>query len=181
MVVRLLLMLLFVVVASVTGTAEALPFAVGMAISPVEFTQARRNYFSFIAREDAAAYKTAYEFFSWLSQMGGAPDLQVVPFTYLTGTDTVIANAPCKVYVILLKKNTTTAAYFKGSDHASTSSSTAPEIELRQNAVGVDQMFFPKGLAMANGLTVSSDTTSDGNTGSTAGDGAAGCVVLGNP
>jgi hypothetical protein len=180
---RIVALLVFVLVALVFDTSllASSPLIVGMAISVGDFTQARRNYFSFIASNDAASYKLAYAYFSWLAQMNNSPDLQVVPFTYLTGTDKVIADAPCRLYLILLKKNTTTAAYFKGSDHASVSSSTAPEIEFRQNAVQVDQMFFPKGLAMAVGLTVSSDTTSDGSTGSSAGDGAAGVVVLGRP
>lgn len=175
--VAVLVSLAIILLAQLTGHAQV-SFA---AISVVEFTQARRQYFTYIAREDAASYQLGYSYFGWLAQMGGAPDLQVVPFTYLTGTDKVIADAACKLYVILLKKNTTTTAYFKGSDSASASSSTAPEIEFRQTAVEVDQMFFPKGLAMANGFTISSDTTSDGNTGSSAGDGAAGVVVLGRP
>ena len=182
---RLVAIVAFLLLVAVSGSVELIAgssLVVGMAISVGDFTRARRNYFTAVSVSgDAAAYKTAYAFFSWLAQSNGSPDLQVVPFTYLTGTDTVIANAPCKLYAILLKKATATAAYFKGSDHASVSSSTAPEIEFRQNAVQVDQMFFPKGLAMANGFTVSSDTTSDGNTTSAAGDGAAGVVVLGNP
>lgn len=120
----------------------------------------------------------AYTLFSWLSQQRNNPDLQVVEFDFLTGTDTVIADAACQLYAIVLRKATTTAAYFKGSDSATTSSSTAPEVELRQNEVSADMMIFPRGLAMASGFTVSSDTTSDGNTGSSAGDGAAGVVLL---
>jgi hypothetical protein len=117
---------------------------------------------------------------SYISQNLGDIDLEVKPFTFLTGTDTVIANVACKIYAIVLRKATAAAAYFKGSDHATVSSSTAPEIELRQNTADKeDILIFPDGLAMANGFTVSSDTTSDGNTTSAAGDGAKGAVLLG--
>jgi hypothetical protein len=107
------------------------------------------------------------------------PDLQVKEFDNLTGSDTVIADAACKIYGIVLSKQTATAAYFKGSDSASAASSTAPEVELRQNSISEDVLLFPDGRAMANGFTISSDTTSDGNTGSSAGDGARGFVILG--
>ena len=152
-----------------------------MAISTQEFTLAKRRFMHSVAGSDAAAYRMSVAFFSWLAQFKNSLALQCVEFTFLTGTDTVIADAACKIYAILFRKATTTAAYFKASDSASASSSTAPEIELRQNQVQVEQFFSPKGLAMANGFTISSDTTSDGNTTSAAGDGAAGVVLLGAP
>ena len=139
---------------------------------------AKRRFFNCVAL-DAATYNVAWAFFSWMNQQGGRLDLEVVEFDYLTGTDTVIADVACKIYAILLKKNTTVTAYFKASDHATVSSSTAPEVELRQTTVKSDLLLFPKALPMTTGFTISSDTTSDGNTGSTAGDGAAGCVLLG--
>jgi hypothetical protein len=119
---------------------------------------------------------------SYISQFQGDIDLQVVPFDNLTDTDTVLADAACKLYALVLRKVTATAAYFKGSDHATTSSATAPEIELRQNTADKeDLLLFPDGLPLANGLTVSSNTTSDGNTTSAAGDGAKGFALIGNP
>lgn len=149
-----------------------------MALSTQEFTLAKRR-FNQNAAQNACLKQLAVAFFGWLANQKGRPPLQVVEFTNLTGTDTVIADAPCRLFAILLKKATTTAAYFKGSDNATTSSSTAPEIEFRQNSITSDGLFFPKGNDMANGLTISSDTTSDGAAGSAAGDGASGVVLLG--
>jgi len=151
-----------------------------MALSLTNFTNAKAAYMAAIPKDDAASFRTAYEFFSWLSQMQGNPDLQVVSTDYLTGTDVVIADAACKVYMILLKKNNTTVAIFKADDSASAvTNAGATLMSFRQNTAEVDQKFFPKGLALASGLTVCSDTTPTGSTGSTAGDGAKLTVLLG--
>lgn len=151
-----------------------------MAISTQDALYAKRRAFSFPFTKSSSGL-LVQALFSYLAQFKQNPDLQFVPFDHLTGSDTVIADAACKLYMLLLKKTTTTAAYFKGSDHASASSSTAPEFELRQNTAEEDVMIFPDGLALANGLTISSDTTSDGNTGSSAGDGAKGFAIIGAP
>lgn len=149
-----------------------------MSLSLQEPLLAKRRAFNFPFTKSSTQL-LLQALFSYLSQFKGNQNLQVVEFDHLTGSDTVIADAACTIYGILLKKTTTTAAYFKGSDHASASSSTAPEIELRQNTAKEDFLMFPDGLPMANGLTISSDTTSDGITGSSAGDGAKGMVILG--
>jgi hypothetical protein len=149
-----------------------------MALSTQDIVLAKRRFFH-AAAIDAGVYNLCIAFFSWLAQQGGHPDLQVKEFGPLTGTDVVIADVPCKVYAIVMAKLTATAAFFKASDHATTSSSTAPEFELKQSAIEVDVIFFPKGWPMANGFTISSDTTSDGNTTTAAGDGATGVVLYG--
>ncbi len=152
-----------------------------MALSVQDIVRAKRRFLNFVGPVDACSYGLGMSFFSWLSQQGGNPDLQVVEFDHLTGTDVVIANAPCKVYAIVLRKVTTTAAVFKGTDNATTGSATAFNVALLQNSIGFSNQFFGKGLPMANGLTVISNTTTAGNTTSAAGDGAAGVVLLGNP
>ena len=166
-------------------TLLSLGLIVGMAISTVDIVLAKRRFFHSAAligsSVGAPIQQFAYTLFSWLSQQKNNPDLQVVEFDHLTGSNTVIADAACSIFAVVLKKATTTAAFFKGSDSATTSSSTAPEMLLRQNAVEADMLIFPRGLDMTSGLTVSSDTTADGNTGSSAGDGAAGVVLLGAP
>lgn len=148
-----------------------------MSLALQEYTLAKRR-FNQNAAQSSALKQMAVAFFIWLSGQKGHQDMQVVEFTNLTGTDTVIADAPCTLLAVLLKKATTTAAYFKGSDSATTASSTAAELMARQNAVGVVGLFCPTGLAMANGFTIQSDTTASGNTGSSAGDGASGVVLL---
>lgn len=149
-----------------------------MAISTQDIVLARRRFYNAVS-VDTPTRLMATAFFSWLAQQGGRPDLQVKEFDHLTGTDTVIADAACSLYAIVLQKTTVTAAYFKGSDSASASSSTAPEVSLRQNSIKTDLMLFPRTLPMANGFTISSDTTASGNTTSAAGDGASGVVLLG--
>jgi hypothetical protein len=150
-----------------------------MALSTQDPILAKRRFFHAVAL-DAAVQAIAVAFFSWINQQGGKPDLQVKEFDNLTNTDTVIADAACKVYAIVLKKGTTTAAFFKGTDHASTGATDGTQqISLRQNSVKVDILVFPKGLPMAAGLTLRSNTTGTGNTTSAAGDGASGVVLLG--
>jgi hypothetical protein len=155
-----------------------------MSLSVQDIVSAKRRFLNAVEggpTPDAASRGMSMAFFSWLAQQAFNPDLQVVEFGPLTGTSAVIADAPCKVYAIILKKTTATAACFKGTDHASTGSSTAFNVGLLQNSIKVDDMFFPKGLPMAAGFTVLSNTTMAGNTTSAAGDGASGVVLLGNP
>jgi hypothetical protein len=151
-----------------------------MAISVQNIVLAKRRYFN-AASVDAASFQLSMAFFSWLAQQGGTPNLQVVEFDSLIGTTTVIADAACKVYAILLNKTTTTAASAKFTDHASTGSATAFAVGLTQTTIKVDDLFFPKGLPMANGVAALSNTTMAGSTTSAAGDGAKGVVLLGNP
>jgi len=150
-----------------------------MAISVVDGVKAWARALHFPADPGVQAQLLALK--SYLAAQKNNPDLQCVEFDHLTGSDTVIADAACKIYAIVMVKATATAAYLKGSDSASASSSTAPEVEWRQNAISEDVIICPDGRAMANGFTVSSDTTSDGITGSSAGDGAKGLVLLGRP
>ena len=156
-------------------------FVVGMALSTQEFTLARQRFYHAPAALKGGIKNLTMAFWGWLANQKGKPDLQVKEFDYLTGTSTVIADVPCTLYAILLYKNTTVAAWFKGTDNASTGSSTAGEITLKQAVVSTVPIFFPKGFPMANGFTVLSNTTAAGNTTSAAGDGAAGLVLLAGP
>jgi hypothetical protein len=151
-----------------------------MAISIQDIVLSKRRYLN-AASLDAASRQLSMAFYSWLAQQGGTPELQVVEFSALIGTTTVIADAACKVYAIVLQKTTTTSASAKFTDHASTGSATAFAFGLTQTTVKVDSIFFPKGLPMANGVSALSNTTMAGSTTSAAGDGAAGIVLLGNP
>lgn len=116
---------------------------------------------------------------SWLTQQGGNPDLQFVPFDKLTSTETVIADAACKLYAICTSKATATATFTKATDSATTSSDTAAEVVMKEaGASSSNALIYPQGLAMANGITMQGNTTADGGTGSGA-DGASGFVLLG--
>lgn len=132
----------------------------------------------------AAADPSVQEFFRrlkyHLANVKGNPDLQFVAISDLTA-DAVIADAACQVYGIYLKKQATaTAAVFKASDHATATSATAPEISLELNEASAEQvLIFLNGYAQGTGLTVGSDTTPDGSTSTTSGDGPNGFVLLG--
>lgn len=121
--------------------------------------------------------------FSYLAQHKGAPQLQFVSFAALAGTDVVIADAACKVYAIFTKKPaaSTVAALFKLTDHATTGSGTAETVKFPMYTNAEDCVVFFDGLAMANGVTLLSHTTSDGTTATSAADRADGFVVVGAP
>ena len=150
-----------------------------MAISVQNIVLAKRRAFNYQFKPQIQLQLQAL--FSFLNQFKGGPDLQIVPFDNLTGTDVVAADAPCRVYAIWLKKETTVAAFFKGDDSATTVDSAAADMKLRQNTIEENLLVFPTGLVMGTGFAMISDTTSDGLTGSSAGDGATGFVILGRP
>lgn len=148
-----------------------------MALATQSIVLAKRRAFHYTFKPSIQLLLQAL--FSYLNQFKGGPNLQVVPFDNLTGTDVVAADVACKVYAIWLKKETTTAASFKGDDSATAVDSDVPKVLLRQNAVEEDLLVFPNGLPMATGFAMISDTTPNGSTGSSAGDGATGFVILG--
>jgi hypothetical protein len=115
-----------------------------------------------------------------LATVGGNKDLQFVPITDL-GVDAIIADAACRVYGIYLKKGATaTGAFFKAADHATSAGTTASDIVMELNEASKEIVLtYPSGWAQGTGFTVGSDTTADGNTASTAGDGPSGFVILG--
>lgn len=118
---------------------------------------------------------------SWMSQVLGNPDIQVVPFDRLSSSEVVIADAACTLYAIFAKKTTATATFTKATDSASASSDTAAEIVIKMaGALRYQALCFFNGLAMANGITMQGNTTADGGTGSST-DGANGFVILGRP
>ncbi len=114
----------------------------------------------------------------WLAQQGGNPDLKFMPFDTLSSTEVVVADAACKLYVLVLKKVTATASYSKLTDNATTSSDDSSDLVVLQNAIDETVLVWPKGLALANGATMQGNTTASGGTGSGA-NGAKGFALLG--
>lgn len=118
--------------------------------------------------------------FSWFAQFTALPALQVVQFAALTNGNTIIADAACRIYAVVLFKATATASWFKGADSATTAA-TDGSAEISQKVSGAGNEFsllYPEGLAMANGLTVCANTTATGSTGSGA-NGPRGFIILG--
>lgn len=122
-------------------------------------------------------------FFSFLSQHKGNPTLQPTFYGALAGTDVVAADAACKLYAWYIKKPTasTTAAYVKGQNHASTLDETAPTMSVYLPTNEEVILIFPKGVPMSAGFVIGSNTTAVGATASSAADRADGFVIVGAP
>jgi hypothetical protein len=157
-----------------------------MAISTVSAIKAKRQAFSLIQTLglSSSASQLLSTLLQELSQKKGNPDLQVVVFDLQTSaaSDAVIADAACTIYGIFGKKSgTATGAWIKGSDHATTSSSTASEWMVELNAASKEFVgtFGVAGSPQTAGWTFGADTTASGSTNSTAGDGPKGFVILG--
>lgn len=149
-----------------------------MALSTQDIVLAKRRFFHTV-NLDVALKALAQALFSFLAQQGGKPDLQVVEFGPLSGTDVVIANVACSLYAIIVHKTTATASYTKGTDHATTCSTDGTQdFSLKIADTKYHGAFFPRGRACAAGWTMQGNTTGTGSTGSST-NGASGVVLLG--
>jgi hypothetical protein len=133
-----------------------------------------------LANASPAAQLQFKELKHWLATQKNIQELQYVPIGDL-GVDAVVIAGALKVYGIYLKKSSTaTGSFFKASDHATVVSDTAAEILVELNAANAEAvLMWPAGYAQTLGLTIGADTTADGGTASTAGDGPNGFVILG--
>lgn len=121
--------------------------------------------------------------FKHMQQLGN-PRLQLVPIDLTGGADVVVADVPCKLYALYVKKPeaSTTAAWVKGSDHATTAAAAGDVVVPLVGTGGGGQehcLTFNDGLKLANGLTVASHTAVNGNTDSNAADAAGGFAIIG--
>lgn len=113
----------------------------------------------------------------------GNPDLQ---FVALSGavTDQVVADVACKLYAIYLRKPaaSTTAAWAKGSDHATVAAGTGDFQLLLAGTGGGGKEYlatFPTGLILTTGFTFAAHTTLTGTTDSAAADQPVGFAIVG--
>ncbi len=115
-----------------------------------------------------------------LATVGGNVTLQFVAISDL-GTDAVIADAACRVYGLYLKKGATaTGAFVKAADHATSAGTTASDLVIELNEASKETFIVnPTGWSQGTGFTVGSDTTADGSTASTSGDGPNGFAIIG--
>lgn len=164
-------------------------FVIGTAIAPQDFQLAWRRVGNFAnggstANPGLKSYvvQALAALKSFLATQGSPilPDLQVVPFDELSDTDVVIAGAACKLYALVLIKDTATATFSKLTDHASASSDADADIVVSQNAADQVALVYPSGRAFASGITSQGNTTASGGTGS-ASNGARGFAIIGNP
>jgi len=122
-------------------------------------------------------------FFSYWAQHKGNADLQIVFFSALADTDTVIADAACKVHALFVASpsDASNASFVKMTDHASASSDADPTWCNKVAAGATELLMSYDGLAAANGITMQGNTTASGGTGTAAGDATSGFVIVGAP
>ncbi len=118
-----------------------------------------------------------------MEQLGNL-DLQFVKLDYTGNADQVIANVPCRLYALYLKKpsTSTTAAWVKVSDHATTCAAAGDlVVPLLAAAAAKKELAIvePDGIPLANGATTASHTAVDGNTDSADADSCAGFAIVG--
>jgi hypothetical protein len=155
-----------------------------MALTLVTPVLAKQSFFkSAVITSGGAILGLATALFSYLMQQGrmpaGGPQLQIKSDGPLTDTESVFADVACTILGIAIFKPTATATYFKATDNATTSSDSGSEI--RQKVAGANNsllLAYPKGVAMANGVTCQGNTTATGGTGSGA-DGPVVTMILG--
>lgn len=110
----------------------------------------------------------------------GGPDLQVVAFGILTDAETIIADAACKLYgLVLVKQGDATATFSKLTNSATASSDASSELRFWSAVVGDQQVFtWPAGLPFSAGITMQGNTSANGGTSSGA-NGCSGFAVIG--
>jgi hypothetical protein len=101
---------------------------------------------------------------SYISQHKGSPNLQFVNFTQLTSASTVIADAACKLYAVLVTRpsSSTQSGYLKLTDDETTASNSGPDVAQFKTPSGVavnDLYTWPDGLSLANGLAITFDVS----------------------
>lgn len=114
----------------------------------------------------------------------GNPDLQLVEFSGLNAADKVIADAACVLFALYCKKPTasTTDAWLKGSNHATTAAANGDVVVYLRGTSGGGREYCPifgDGLTLGTGLTLGSHTTVNGNTKSASADAPTGFAIIG--
>ena len=117
-------------------------------------------------------------------QSKGNPNLQFVALDYVPGTDQVIADVACKLYAWCFIKPaaSTTDAWIKISDHASTAAAAGDIVDPLIGTGGGGAAFclvWHDGIKMANGATTAQHTSLAGNTDSAAADACGGFAIVG--
>ena len=117
----------------------------------------------------------------------GNPDLQFVAFDETGQVGAVIADVPCKVYVVYFKKPvaSTVAAWLKLIDATTVGTEAKGDMSFKQAAaVGAPKehcAVFGDGFYFATGVTIATDKAADNSTASEVADSAAGFVIVGAP
>lgn len=78
----------------------------------------------------------------------------------------ILGTGAINLYALWLKKTSATACWFKGSDNATTAATDGTQVIAETSATDKEEIVrvWPNGKALANGLTVTMDTTATGST-----------------
>lgn len=128
---------------------------------------------TFMINRNAGVFYALKALFLHLASNKGNPDLFIknIDGTYSASdggnnASQVLVDAACTLYAIYLKKTGSTAAWFKGSNHASTASTDGTQlIAINMATASQENLFlYPTGYALSTGLTVTENTTATGST-----------------
>lgn len=124
-----------------------------MALSTQNIVKAKRRAFHAVRNYgfSSSVSQVLSALFQEISQKYGAVDLQVVELDNLGTTDQVAADAPCKLYAVVLKGGSSGGDY-RSADHASSANTPTTTIPVAAAAQVV--YAIPAGKSFTTGLTV---------------------------
>lgn len=103
----------------------------------------------------------------------------------------VLADSPCRLYALYLKKNGSVATWFKGSNHATTAATDGTQVITEHDAnndtvpVGMTKneicRVFTNGKSLSAGLTITQNTSATGSTLTLAANRFDGFAIVGAP
>lgn len=142
-----------------------------MAFVPVNALQAREKTRMII--RNAGVFYALKALFLHLAANKGNPDLLFVPIDGTVSASDggasasqVLADGPCTLYAIYLKKNGSVAVSIKASNNATTAGTDGTQAlgYILTTANEEDLFLFPTGKAFSAGFTVTENTTATGST-----------------
>lgn len=163
-----------------------------MAIALQNANKVWQKVLSATAGSDASTRDELKALKKYLAGLKGNIDLQFIPINGLVNSSDsgntaaqVLADAACKLYALVLVKRGTTAAWFKGSNHASAATTDGTQVitEHDANAIAGNEIvrIYKDGKSLSTGLTVTEDTTATGSTLTLAANRFDGFVIIGAP
>lgn len=159
-----------------------------MAVTPVNALQARQK--ALLSTRSPGVFYVLKSLFLHMAANQGNPDLLYVTIDGLVNSSDsgntasqVIADAPCKLYALWLKKSGSTATFFKVTNHASTATTDGTQdFGYKMTTASEENAWcFPTGHAFSTGIVVTEDTTATGSTLTLAANRIDGFAIIGAP
>lgn len=159
-----------------------------MAVTPVSALFAREK--SRYSSRSAGVFYLLKTFFLNHATNNQNADLLYVPIDGVVSSSDggasasqVLADAPCKLYCVWLKKNGATATSFKASNSATTAGTDGTQVlgYIMTTANQENLFVFPTGHSFSAGLTVTENTTATGSTLTLSANRIDGFAIIGAP